>query len=476
MFCPNCGAELSAGAKFCSKCGQGVSSTPKTNSFRDRFAKATGAFSDMAKSVGKAVNDATDGKAGDMFQSAQEKVRGLGVTNSSGYNESTDYDSKENAVYSVKGNIGFAYGTLDILPDSLVFNSPKTGTVIFTYSEINKISMPLGVINLQCASQTVGANVDKSIREEVINYIRERIPAESLDRDKRIVDKENGFEFYALYKGTDLTRVFVSPEQIMCSSDKLGELTIPFNSITGFNFNFGTLSIIRGEEKIDLLIDKSISGEAVKRIMENVSDETVKNSSNINTLTVGDYIGFGKASVNENDSDFVKKVLSLPGADTWGTKRDILELEKVILEGEDVKAIVSGNNDDKVWLIACTDRRIIAVNKNIILGKDQVEAPYKQVTGISVSTGAVFATISIQTGFKHMKITNVEKNSAMIFVDKVHKELEEYEKKTATPVQVIQQSAPTSNADEIKKYKELLDIGAITQEEFDAKKKQLLGL
>lgn len=33
-----------------------------------------------------------------------------------------------------------------------------------------------------------------------------------------------------------------------------------------------------------------------------------------------------------------------------------------------------------------------------------------------------------------------------------------------------------SNADELKKYKELLDMGAITQEEFDAKKKQLLGL
>ena len=33
-----------------------------------------------------------------------------------------------------------------------------------------------------------------------------------------------------------------------------------------------------------------------------------------------------------------------------------------------------------------------------------------------------------------------------------------------------------SAADELKKYKELLDSGVITQEEFDAKKKQLLGL
>ena len=33
-----------------------------------------------------------------------------------------------------------------------------------------------------------------------------------------------------------------------------------------------------------------------------------------------------------------------------------------------------------------------------------------------------------------------------------------------------------SNADELKKYKDLLDSGIISQEEFDAKKKQLLGL
>ena len=35
---------------------------------------------------------------------------------------------------------------------------------------------------------------------------------------------------------------------------------------------------------------------------------------------------------------------------------------------------------------------------------------------------------------------------------------------------------PYSNADELGKYKELLDKGVITQEEFEAKKKQLLGL
>ena len=43
----------------------------------------------------------------------------------------------------------------------------------------------------------------------------------------------------------------------------------------------------------------------------------------------------------------------------------------------------------------------------------------------------------------------------------------------AAPSVVVQQ---TSDADELTKYKKLLDDGVITQDEFDAKKKQILGL
>ena len=43
--------------------------------------------------------------------------------------------------------------------------------------------------------------------------------------------------------------------------------------------------------------------------------------------------------------------------------------------------------------------------------------------------------------------------------------------------QLNNKSNPTSNPiEEIKKYKELLDMGILTQEEFDTKKRQLLGL
>ncbi len=41
---------------------------------------------------------------------------------------------------------------------------------------------------------------------------------------------------------------------------------------------------------------------------------------------------------------------------------------------------------------------------------------------------------------------------------------------------MLQKEVNSSNIDELKKYKELLDMGAITQEEFNKKKKELLNL
>lgn len=69
--------------------------------------------------------------------------------------------------------------------------------------------------------------------------------------------------------------------------------------------------------------------------------------------------------------------------------------------------------------------------------------------------------------FKISNLTNAEEiKSAIIEKKKSMQKVEE----------TVTKNAPVSNAEELKKYKELLDSGVITQEEFDTKKKQLLGL
>ena len=65
--------------------------------------------------------------------------------------------------------------------------------------------------------------------------------------------------------------------------------------------------------------------------------------------------------------------------------------------------------------------------------------------------------------FKISNLSNVEKIKSVII-----------EKKNSA--QSKSNSLNNSETDELKEYKDFLDSGDITQEEFDAKKKQILGL
>lgn len=68
-------------------------------------------------------------------------------------------------------------------------------------------------------------------------------------------------------------------------------------------------------------------------------------------------------------------------------------------------------------------------------------------------------------------ITTVSNERMAEVAEYVKKRVDEYKRNSA---QVVRQAS--SNADELKKYKELLNSGVLTQAEFDEKKKQLLGL
>ncbi|XYJ23042.1 SHOCT domain-containing protein [Bacillus velezensis] len=58
----------------------------------------------------------------------------------------------------------------------------------------------------------------------------------------------------------------------------------------------------------------------------------------------------------------------------------------------------------------------------------------------------------------------------------IQKYIEEHQSMTALTTEPSALAPTVSAADELKKYKELLDMDAITQEEYEIKKKQLLNL
>ena len=105
---------------------------------------------------------------------------------------------------------------------------------------------------------------------------------------------------------------------------------------------------------------------------------------------------------------------------------------------------------------------IASFGKRVDLPLDSISA-----VGTSALWGIDVGTSSGRIHFKLIK----NKDEIHSELSKLLMERQHFEKQNN-----IQSNASISNADELKKYKELLDSGIITQEEFDAKKKQLLGL
>lgn len=75
-----------------------------------------------------------------------------------------------------------------------------------------------------------------------------------------------------------------------------------------------------------------------------------------------------------------------------------------------------------------------------------------------------------ENSFVFMTKTNDEAEAAYTYIQKA---IREAKVARDAPQTVVNQLSP---AEEVLKYKQLLDSGIITQEEFNAKKKQLLGL
>lgn len=114
--------------------------------------------------------------------------------------------------------------------------------------------------------------------------------------------------------------------------------------------------------------------------------------------------------------------------------------------------------------------------------KGEKSIPIKSITAIQFkepgfTTGYIQFAYSGSSETKGGSLSAVKDENSITFIKKElaqAKELveliESYRHSEKTP------SSTTSPADELKKYKELLDEGILTQEEFDAKKKQLLNI
>jgi hypothetical protein len=174
------------------------------------------------------------------------------------------------------------------------------------------------------------------------------------------------------------------------------------------------------------------------------------------------------------DNNFGKGFNEKLGLKHFGVlENNLMKGERVLMTFIGLHNYISTTKHDNNYAYAITNKRIMFGQKTVTGSKFKAVA-FERINDITFETGMVFGVLTIDTPQEKFNVA-LDKQSATSINNHIHQVLNELKiNSSEARTQVV--SNTVSAADELKKFKELLDSDIITQEEFDAKKKQLLNL
>jgi hypothetical protein len=169
-----------------------------------------------------------------------------------------------------------------------------------------------------------------------------------------------------------------------------------------------------------------------------------------------------------------RQIQSFPHRYIFWTQKEIKALPEILDNGEVIKAATSGLMDNCTWLAVCTNRRLIFLNRGMIYGLRQVQFPLDRIQSIDHEFTIFFGSIRVWDGASAFTISLVLKSSILPFVRVTEEAMYAYRKEQTAPRSTP--SAPVTDiAGQISKLAELKEKGYLTDAEFQAQKKKLLG-
>ena len=118
----------------------------------------------------------------------------------------------------------------------------------------------------------------------------------------------------------------------------------------------------------------------------------------------------------------------------------------------------------------------LQVTENNVKGKTlfgkEVVLPLYMISAYSTRSFLSVISVATASGVTQFSLIQNYKEIGAVLAQKIN----ERQQNTATATATIAPQLQSTPIDDLKKLKELLDMGIITQEEFDAKKKELIGL
>lgn len=147
------------------------------------------------------------------------------------------------------------------------------------------------------------------------------------------------------------------------------------------------------------------------------------------------------------------------------------KLSELIPEEEELLYAFDGLVGKEFAAVTVTPKCVYIVHHAGLLGMTTASIPVSKITSVTAVAGKMMgllkSVVIAESGLVHT-IGNVAAPAA----DQVIAAINHAQTMATAPTQA---SAPVSQADELLKFKQLLDAGVLTQEEFDKKKAQILN-
>lgn len=161
-----------------------------------------------------------------------------------------------------------------------------------------------------------------------------------------------------------------------------------------------------------------------------------------------------------------------PGFITNTTKRSINKLASYINNDEEIIYVFSGATTVPS-VVSVTNERLLIAEDGPFNTHGITEIPLTKINSVSFSKGIMLSTLKVVNAYGEIQIKNIQNKIIDDVLKQIKLAMSLQSNSTGTTETKVNDF---SNFDEIKKFKELLDSGIITEDEFNIKKKELLNL
>lgn len=259
---------------------------------------------------------------------------------------------------------------------------------------------------------------------------------------------------------------------------------IPFSDINYLNEVFKANKLVNG------VYELGVKGKKYNLVFTNKDKERALDTLNFLREKIN-CLAENRTNYEINDCDntllTAKGMYSYAKENGFGTgftkglgEKHFAVLEKNLLKDEipvmtfiGLHNYTGGTNHDGNFAYALTNKRLI-IGQWKLIGENFQSIKIQNINDVTFTSGILFGVLTIDSLKETLNVA-LDKISAQRINEAFHEEFDKFSR-TKNEANIANNQNTNSVADEIRKYKQLLDEEIITEEEFQSLKKKLLGI